>query len=332
MKIGSVTLDNITILAPLSGINNLPFRLLAKEEGCALVYSEMISSNGLVRRAKKTELLLESVPKEKPISVQIFGADPSTMAEAARIVESSGADILDINFGCSVKKIVKTGSGVALMKDPEKAEELIKAVRKSINIPFSIKIRAGWNKSGEQAFKISKIAEANGVDAIAVHPRTATQGFKGSPDWSIIYKIKKMISIPVIGNGDIVTPEDAIRMIDETGCDAVMIGRSAIGNPWIFSQILSLISDHNVPLVDIALRFETMKRYLKDSIKYFGEKKACYMMRSRLGWFSKGLSHSSRFRSAIKNISSENEAMAIIKAYEDSLQNDLKILDSDIDI
>ncbi len=332
MKIGSVTLDNITILAPLSGINNLPFRLLAKEEGCALVYSEMISSNGLVRRAKKTELLLESVPKEKPISVQIFGADPSTMAEAARIVESSGADILDINFGCSVKKIVKTGSGVALMKDPEKAEELIKAVRKSINIPFSIKIRAGWNKSGEQAFKISKIAEANGVDAIAVHPRTATQGFKGSPDWSIISKIKKMISIPVIGNGDIVTPEDAIRMIDETGCDAVMIGRSAIGNPWIFSQILSLISDHNVPLVDIALRFETMKRYLKDSIKYFGEKKACYMMRSRLGWFSKGLSHSSRFRSAIKNISSENEAMAIIKAYEDSLQNDLKILDSDIDI
>lgn len=321
MKIGSVTLDNITILAPLSGITNLPFRLLVKEAGCALVYSEMISSNGLVRKSKKTQLLLDSDPKEKPISVQIFGSDPSIMAQAARMVESSGANILDINLGCSVKKVVKTGSGVALMREPEKAEALIDAVRKSVNIPLTIKIRSGWIKSGEQAFKIAKIAEACGVDAIAVHPRTATQGFKGNSDWSIIAKIKKIVSIPVIGSGDIVTPEDAIRMLKETGCDAVMIGRSAIGNPWIFSQILSLINGDDMSSVNLARRFEGMQKYLKDSIEYFGEKQACYMMRSRLCWFSKGLPYSSRFRNSIKHVSSENEAIELIKAYKDSLQD-----------
>lgn len=325
MKIGSISLDNITILAPLSGITILPARLLAKEAGCALVYSEMISANGLVRQAKKTEQLLHSVPEEKPISVQIFGADPSTMAEAARIVESSGASILDINFGCSVKKIIKTGSGVALMREPERAKALIDAVRKSVNIPLTIKMRTGWDKSGEQAFELAKIAEACGVDAIAVHPRTAAQGFKGFSDWSIINKIKEIVSIPVIGNGDIVMPEDAIRMLNNTGCDAVMIGRSAVGNPWIFLLILSLMDGHDVPSVDLARRFEVMIKFLKDSVKYFGEKRACYMMRSRLCWFSKGLPYSSKFRNSIKQISSENEAIEIIRAYEDSLLNNCNI-------
>ncbi len=320
MKIGSIILDNITILAPLAGFTHPPFRILAKEAGCALVWSEMISANGLVYKSEKTKQLLSSSPQEKPISVQIFGADPAIMAEAATIVEASGADILDINLGCSVKKVIKTGAGVALMREPEKAEAVIKAVRESVNIPLTIKMRTGWDKSGDQAFKIAEIAEAGGVDAIAVHPRTATQGFSNKTNWSIIGAVKKIVSIPVIGNGDIKKPEDAIKMQNITGCDAVMIGRVAIGNPWIFSQVLALIQGKEVSPVDLALRFEVMIRYLKASVSFFGEKQASHMMRSRLSWFVKELPHSSRFRESIKRISSEDEAIKLIITYKDFLQ------------
>jgi nifR3 family TIM-barrel protein len=228
MKIGSLALDNITILAPLAGITSLPFRILAKEAGCALVCSEMISANGLVRGSKKTMQMLCSLPQEKPLSVQIFGSDPAVMAEAAQIVESSGANLIDINFGCSVKKVVKTGAGVALMQQLDNAALIIKAVRKAVDIPLTIKIRTGWDSSGKQALKLSRLAEECGVDAIAVHPRTASQGFRGKADWSIITAIKRAVAIPVIGNGDIVTAKDAVEMQRITGCNAIMIGRAAI--------------------------------------------------------------------------------------------------------
>ena len=324
MKIGSLVLDNITILAPLAGISSLPFRLLAREAGCALVCSEMISANGLVHKSQKTFQMTKSLPEEKPLSVQIFGSDPLVMAQAATIVASTGADILDINMGCSVKKVVKTGAGVALMKDFENAEAIIKAVRKAVKIPLTIKIRSGWNKSGDQAFKIAKIAQNCGVDAIAVHPRTAEQGFRGHADWSITAGVKKIVSIPVIGNGDITTANDAVKMQMETGCDAVMIGRAAIGNPWIFSQVLALMEKSNEIYADAdadyTRRFEVMIRYLDTSVKFFGEKHACRMMRSRLGWFVKGLYKSGQFRESIKKITSQDQAINLVKEYMDFLK------------
>lgn len=320
MKIGSVTLENQTILAPLAGITNLPFRLLAKEAGCALVCSEMISAHGLINKSNKTERLMDSLPAEKPLSVQIFGSDPKIMAEAAGLVESSGANIVDINFGCSVRKIVKNGSGAALMKTPKTAEALLKAVRNAVRIPLTIKIRTGWEPAGNQAFEISEIAEACGVDAITIHPRTASQGFSGHADWSMIAALKKQVSIPLIGNGDIFNAQDAINMLEQTRCDAIMIGRTAIGNPFIFSQVLARLQGEDVPEVNLERHFEMMTRYLKESVQYFGEEIACRMMRSRLGWFAKGLRNSSHFRKSITHISTESEALQKIEAFRDSLQ------------
>jgi tRNA-dihydrouridine synthase B len=322
MQIGTVTLNNNVILAPLAGITNLPFRLMAKEAGCGLVCSEMVSSHGLVYKSGKTEQLLNSVPAEKPLSAQIFGAQPDIMAEAAAIVEGMGVDIIDINFGCAVRKVVRTGSGVALMNTPEKAETLLKAVRKAVRIPLTIKIRTGWNPSGEQAFNIAQIAEGCGVDAVAVHPRTAGQLFSGRADWSIIAAVKKKVSIPVIGNGDIFSAQDAVNMLAETGCDGIMIGRKAMGNPDIFSQVLARLNGNVDTDEDFSRRFDIMIRYLKVSVEYIGEAPACRMMRSRLGWFAKEMPNSSRFRQSIKHLSSEKEGIELINAYKSALEQD----------
>lgn len=320
MQIGSLTLANNTILAPLAGITNLPFRLLAKEAGCGMVCSEMISSHGLVYKSEKTFKMLDSTPEEKPVSIQLFGARPDIMAQAATIVEASGADVVDINFGCSVRKIIKTGSGAALMRTPDLAEDLLKAVRRAIRIPLTIKIRSGWDASGDQAIHISKIAENCGVDAVTVHPRAAGQLFGGRADWSIIAAVKTSVSIPVIGNGDIMSAADAVRMLDETGCDGVMIGRKAISNPYIFSSVVARINGKENIEDDIASRFDIMLRYLKASVKYIGEEHACRMMRSRLGWFTKGMHKSSQFREAIKHLTSEKEGIELIHAYRDELR------------
>ena len=315
MQIGTLQLANNVVFAPLAGISNLPLRLLAKEAGCGLVCSEMVSANGLVYGSRKTAQLLHTNSDEYPLSVQLFGADPSITAEAACMAVAAGAALVDINFGCAVKKIVKTGAGVALMRSPDRAEALLKAVRKAITVPLTIKIRSGWDASGHQALEIAQMAEACGIDAITIHPRSASQGFRGQSDWTLIAAIKKVLGIPVIGNGDIASPEDALRMISRTGCDGIMVGRAAIGNPSIFSAILACLKGQQPVEPTLNRHFSIMKRYLRDSVAFLGERQACLMMRSRLGWFVKGLHGSSQFRKIITQVSTMAEAEAAIEAY-----------------
>jgi nifR3 family TIM-barrel protein len=319
MKIGGVQTGNFTVMAPLAGITNLPMRLLAKRAGCGLVCSEMISSNGLVYGSAKTVQLLDSTPEEQPLSVQIFGSDPRIMADAARIVQDAGADIVDINFGCSVRKILKSNAGAALMKDPSLSRDILTAVRKAVTIPLTIKIRAGWEPAGDQAMQIARLAEDCGVDAITVHPRTATQGFRGQADWSIIGALKRVLRIPVIGNGDVTCPEEALRMRAETGCDGVMVGRAAIGNPMIFGQILASVRGRQPVAPGEGQRIDMMLAYLRDSVRYLGERTACRMMRSRLCWFVKGMRNAGQFRNAIRFITTEDEARQLIRQYADGI-------------
>ncbi len=317
MKIGSIPIDPPLVMAPLAGITDLPFRLMVKPYGCGLVCSEMISANGLVHQSAKTVRMLNSQDGERPLSVQLFGADPKITAKAARMVAAAGADIIDINFGCAVRKIVKTGSGVALMRRPEIAEALLFAVRQVVSIPLTIKIRSGWDVTGDQALEIAHIAEGCGVDAIAVHPRTASQGFGGSANWDIIRRVKKRVNIPVIGNGDVTRPEHAAAMFSQTGCDAVMIGRAAIGRPWIFAQAMAHLSGQKPTPIKSHEHRKAMIDYVNASMDYYGEAIAGRMMRSRLAWYVKGLPYNSRFKEAIKAVENRNQAVQIIDAFFD---------------
>ena len=319
MQIATLTLRNNLIFAPLAGISNLPLRLLAKEAGCGLVNSEMVSANGLVYGSAKTHQLMRSTPVEKPLAIQIFGSDPAMMADAAQMATTAGADVVDINFGCAVKKIVKTGAGVALMRTPDRAAALLRAVRQAVHIPLTIKIRSGWDRSGDQALTLLRIAQDCGVDALTIHPRSAAQGFRGRADWSLITRIKRAAHLPIIGNGDVECAADAIRMLDETGCDAIMIGRAAIGNPFIFSEILDLRAGRPSNPPGHPERLQIMRRYAIDSVNYLGERTACLMLRSRLGWFVKGLHGCSAFRESIKQLESLEQALHKIEAYEKTL-------------
>jgi len=315
MNIGPLHLENPVILAPLAGITNLPFRLLAKEAGCGLVTSEMVSADGLVHGSPNAFDLLRSLPAEKPLAVQLFGSDPVVMAEAAAIVEGSGADLLDINFGCAVKKVIKTGSGAALMRTPQRAEALLRAVRHAVRIPLTIKIRSGWDGSGRQALALGEIAEACGVNAVTLHPRTASQKFSGRADWGVIAALKRHLSIPVIGNGDITCADDAARMLSETGCDAVMVGRRAIGYPRIFTEIGLRLHGEAAPADTIAHRLKVLRRYTQLTVECFGRENATRLLRRRLGWFVKGMRNGAVLRCAAGKITCMDEAYEVIEAF-----------------
>ncbi len=324
MQIGTLRLRNPTILAPLAGVTHLPLRLLAREAGCALVYSEMVSADGLVHRSPKTLDLLRSAPGEKPLAVQIVGSEPKVLAAAASIVEQSGADILDINFGCSVKKVVKAGAGVALMRMPQRAEALLRAVRKAVQIPITVKMRSGWDRSGRDALALGVLAEDCGVNAVCIHPRTASQKFSGRADWNVITALKRRLSIPVIGNGDIVSAADAVRMLHETGCDGVMIGRRAVGYPRIFTEIVSRLQGTALPPDTLDQRLAVMRRYVETTVAIYGEMHAVRLVRNRLGWFAKGMRKGSILRQRILCIESLAQAWTAIESYRECMEVEIQ--------
>ncbi len=320
MRIGSLVLDNPLILAPMAGITALPFRRLAKEAGCALVVTEMVSSEGLIRGVRKTAELLKSHPSERPLAVQIFGANPDSMARAAQIVCTQDVDVLDINLGCSVRRIVRNGAGVALMREPARLKGILDAVCNAVGLPVTVKIRSGWDPTGDQALETARIAQDAGVDAITIHPRTAHQGFGGKADWTLIARLKEALFIPVIGNGDVRTPEDALKMQQKTGCDGIMIGRAAIGNPWIFAQTLAFFHSREARPLDLPTRLQGVLRYIDYAVSHFGEVRAVRMLRGRLCWFVKGLPGCSHFRGGIARLKTRQEMRAAVEAYFEQLQ------------
>jgi tRNA-dihydrouridine synthase B len=315
MNIGRLRLQNAICLAPMAGITDLPFRTIVREFGCGLAFTEMVSASGLVRGMGKTCRYLDSSPADRPLGVQLFGSDPETLAEAARIAVARGADLVDMNMGCPVKKVVKTGSGAALMRDPERVAAILQAMRKATDLPFTLKIRAGWRNREVNALAIGHIAQECGVDAITLHPRTVDQGFSGEADWRLIAALKEQLRIPVIGSGDIRSPEDAARMFQETGCNGVMVGRGALGNPWFMRNILNHLSGGVVSAPTLADRMEIIRRHLEKAVDYYGEKVGTRDFRKHLLWYTKGLRGGAQFRQAAGQITDRVSAWKALQQY-----------------
>lgn len=317
MKIGTLTLKNPVILAPMAGVTDQPFRLLVREMGCGLLYSEMVSDMGLVYQNERTLDMLRIDAAERPVALQIFGSDPLAMAKAAKIVAAVEPDTIDINMGCPAQKIVKNGEGSALMKTPELAYEIMAAVVDAVAVPVTVKIRAGWNMANRNAVEMAKLAEKAGVAAIAVHGRTREQFYSGQADWSIIKAVKDSVSIPVIGNGDIRSPQDAARMLEETGCDGVMIGRGAQGNPWLFRQVVRYLNDGTLlagPTLDE--RIDMVLRHLEMLTEHKGEYIAVREMRCHAAWYTKGLRRSAELRLRFNQAQSKADFAAVMREFK----------------
>lgn len=295
LTIGSLVLAHNVVLAPLAGITNLPFRLICRQEGASLAYTEMISVNGLVREGTKTLALLKSSPVDRPLGIQLFGDKPSDLAEAARMVEGYG-DLLDINMGCPVRKVVGTGAGSALLQEPLKIAAIVRAVRAATTLPLTIKIRSGWH-CGDNVFQeVGRIAEAEGCDAVTLHPRSRSLMFSGQADWTQLKEMKAALSIPVLGSGDLFTPDDCLRMLEETGCDGIMIARGALGNPWIFRQVLELEQSGRYTTVSTLDRADTIVKHLNLFIEEQGEAVAVREIKKHIGWYAKGFAGASEIR------------------------------------
>lgn len=318
MKIGNVTLDNKVFLSPMAGVTDLPFRLICKEQDCGMLYTEMINAKALCYDDKNTKKMLKIEEEEHPVAVQIFGSDPEFMGGAAEILNEYTNEILDINMGCPAPKVIKNGDGSALMKNPKLAEQVLKSVVKKSKKPVTLKIRKGWDDNSVNAVEIAKIAEASGISALAIHGRTREQYYSGTADWDIIAEIKKNIEIPVIGNGDVFEVEDAINMINKTNCDAIMIGRGAQGNPWIFKRINHYMKTGEIlPGPTCEEKINTALKHLKLAVEEHGEYVAVREMRKHIAWYLKGLRGSARLRDEINKIESYEEVVNKLSYYLD---------------
>lgn len=303
LTIGNVTLDNNIILAPMAGVTDLPFRLLCSEQGAGLTCMEMVSAKAILYKNKNTEALLEIHPEEGPTSLQLFGSDPKILSEMAKQIEERPFSILDINMGCPVPKVVNNGEGSALMKQPKLVGEIVSAVSKAIEKPVTVKIRKGFDEQNVNAVEIAKIAEEAGAAAVAVHGRTREQYYAGEADWEIIARVKEAVSIPVIGNGDITDGISARKMMELTGCDGVMVGRAARGNPWLFRQIIAYLRDETVlPSPDIAEVKEMLLRHAGLQLETKGEYTGIREMRKHFAWYTTGYPNSSRLRQNVNMV------------------------------
>lgn len=314
LQIGNVTLENNLILAPMAGVTDLPFRLLCKEQGAGLLCMEMVSAKAILYKNKNTEELLTIDPRENPVSLQLFGSDPDIMGEIAKQIEDRPFDILDINMGCPVPKVVNNGDGSALMKNPVLAGKIIEKVASSIQKPVTVKIRKGFDDEHVNAVEMAHIAQESGAAAVAVHGRTREQYYSGKADWDIIRQVKEAVSIPVIGNGDILKAEDVIAMKEQTGCDGFMIGRGAQGNPWIFSQILSYFKTGAYPEKPSFQEVtEMLLRHAKMQLEFKGEYTGIREIRKHAAWYTSGYKNSSKLRGRINEVESYEQLEALFR-------------------
>ena len=316
MRIGDVVLENEVFLAPMAGVTDLAFRLICKEYGSGLLYTEMINAKALCYDDEKTKGMLKIEEEEHPVAVQIFGSEPEFIAGATEILNEHSNEILDINMGCPAPKVVKNGDGSALMKTPQLAAKVIEAAAKKSKRPVTVKFRKGWDDDSINAVEFAKMAEASGAQAITIHGRTRAQYYSGTADWDIIEEIKNVVKIPVIGNGDIVTIEDAINIRKKTGCDAIMIGRGAQGNPWIFNRINHYMKTGEIlPEPTAEEKIRTAIKHFNLAIKEDGEYVAVREMRKHLGWYLKGMKKSARLRDEINKLESADEVVGRLEAY-----------------
>lgn len=324
-KIGNVKISNQVVLAPMAGICNSAYRQICKDMGCGLIYAEMVSDKAITYNNQKTIDMLYMTEKERPISQQIFGSDKESFVEAAKFIEKEmKPDIIDINMGCPVPKVaVRAQAGSALLKDPDKIFDIVSSVVSAVNVPVTVKIRSGWDSNHINAVEVAKVIEKAGASAICVHPRTRSQGYSGKAYWNIIKEVKENVSIPVIGNGDIKSPEDAKRMLEETKCDAVMIGRGVLGNPWLIKNIVNYLDGKEVIDVSIVDRIDMCLKHLKllDSLK--NEKLACLEIRNHISWYFKGIKGANELKNKVYQTTNIHDIILLLNEFKEA-QNEEK--------